>query len=99
MIKIENIRDLQNEFFETLKSIQDNAVYQALGEYSKNDSLEDLLYNATYEAITAICELIDGYSNDNLKLDLIESNSKLSLKTDIEVYDKCADYLMYESEK
>ena len=40
-------------FFETLSSIQDNAVYQALAEYDKSDSLEDLLYNTTYEAITS----------------------------------------------
>lgn len=93
---MDNMKEIQKIFFETLSSIQDYAVYQALGEYDKKDSLEDLLYNATYEAITAICELFDGYTNDNLQLDLIEKNSNISLKTGIEMHDICADYLKVE---
>lgn len=60
------MQEIQKFFFETLSSIQDNAVYQALAEYDKSDSLEDLLYNTTYEAITSICELLDGYTSDKL---------------------------------
>ena len=78
---MDSLKEIQIEFFETIKSIQDAAVYQALGEYDKSDSLEDLLYNATYEAISSIFELIDGYTNENLKLDLVEKNSNISLKT------------------
>lgn len=48
------MQEIQKFFFETLSSIQDNAVYQALAEYDKSDSLEDLLYNTTYEAITSM---------------------------------------------
>ena len=72
-LKMDNIKEIQNEFFEALKSIQDTSVYQALEEYNDNESLEDLLYNVTYETITSICEIIDGYTNDKLKLDLIDS--------------------------
>ena len=68
-------QEIQKFFFKTLSSIQDNAVYQALAEYKKSDSLEDLLYNATYEAIVSICELLDGYTSDKLQLDLIDTNS------------------------
>jgi hypothetical protein len=96
---MDSLKEIQIEFFETIKSIQEAAVYQALGGYDKNDSLEDLLYSATYEAITSIFELIDGYTNENLKLDLVEKNSNLSLKTGIQMHDKCADYLKWESEK
>lgn len=96
---MENIRELQNEFFETLKSIQDTSVYQALGEYNADESLEDLLYNATYEAITSICEMIDGYTNDKLKLDLVDVNSNVSLKEGIQMHDRCADYLKWETKK
>ena len=67
-------------FFETLSSIQDNAVYQALAEYDKSDSLEDLLLITTYEAITSICELLDGYTSDKLQLDLIDTKSNKSIK-------------------
>lgn len=84
-------------FFETLSSIQDNAVYQALAEYDKSDSLEDLLYNTTYEAITSICELLDGYTSDKLQLDLIDTKSNKSIKEGIQMHDICANYLRWEN--
>jgi len=93
---MEKIRNIQVEFFKTLSSIQEVAVYTALSEYKEGDSLEDLLFNATYEAICDILVLIDGYKNDKLKLDLIDSISKVSLKTGIQMHDMCADYLKYE---
>ncbi|EOS28176.1 MAG: hypothetical protein OSJ53_05060 [Kineothrix sp.] len=96
---MDNIKEIQNEFFEALKSIQDTSVYQALEEYNDNESLEDLLYNVTYETITSICEIIDGYTNDKLKLDLIDSNSNVSLKEGIQMHDRCADYLKWETKK
>ena len=89
--------DIQREFFETLSSIQDNAVFQALGEYDENDSLEDLLYNTTYEAIVSICELLDGYVSDKLQLDLIDRNSSKSIKSGIQMHDVCANYLKWEN--
>ncbi len=92
-----NMKVIQKEFFEMLSTIQDNAVYQALGEYEKTDSLEDLLYNATYEVITSICELLDGYTSDNLQLDLVDRNSNYSLKTGIQMHDVCASYLKWEN--
>ena len=42
---MDNINEVQREFFETLSSIQENAIYQALEEFDKNDSLEDLLWS------------------------------------------------------
>lgn len=91
------MKEVQKEFFETLSSIQDNAVCQALGEYEKTDSLEDLLYNATYEVIVSICELLDGYTNNNLQLDLIDKRCNSSLKAGIQMHDVCASYLKWES--
>lgn len=89
-------QEIQKFFFKTLSSIQDNVVYQALAEYKKSDSLEDLLYNATYEAIVSICELLDGYTSDKLQLDLIDTNSNESIKEGIQMHDVCADYLKWE---
>ncbi len=91
------MKNIQKEFFETLSAIQDSAVYQALAEYDKNESLEDLLYNATYEAITSICELLDGYTNDKLQLDLIDMKSVKSIKEGIQMHDVCANYLKWEN--
>ena len=87
------MQEIQKFFFETLSSIQDNAVYQA---YDKSDSLEDLLYNTTYEAITSICELLDGYTSDKLQLDLIDTKSNKSIKEGIQMHDICANYLRWE---
>jgi len=92
-----NIQEIQKEFFETLSSIQDSAVYQALSEYDKTDSLEDLLYNATYEAITSFCELLDGYTSNKLQLDLIDVKSNKSIKEGIQIHDVCANYLRWET--
>lgn len=89
------MKEIQKEFFETLSSIQDNSVYQAIREYDKTDSIEDLLYNATYEVITSICELLDGYTSHNLQLDLIDSKSNSSLKEGIQMHDVCASYLKW----
>lgn len=91
-----SISEIQKEFFETLSSIQETAIYTALAEYDKNDCLEDLLYNATYEAITDICELLDGYTSDKLQFDIIDKKSNQSLRTGIELHDVCADYLKWE---
>ncbi|MBE5872321.1 MAG: hypothetical protein E7294_13875 [Lachnospiraceae bacterium] len=91
-----NMQEIHKEFFETLSSIQDNAVYQTMSEYNKKDSLEDLLYNATYETIVAICELIDGYTNDQIQFDLIDVKSNKSIKEGIQMHDACADYLKWK---
>ena len=90
------MQEIQKFFFETLSSIQDNAVYQALAEYDKSDSLEDLLYNTTYEAITSICELLDGYTSDKLQLDLIDTKSNKSIKEGIQMHDIFENYLRWE---
>ncbi len=90
------MQEIQKFFFETLSSIQDSAVYQALAEYDESNSLEDLLYNATYEAITSICELLDGYTSNKLQLDLIDMKSNESVKKGIQMHDVCANYLKWE---
>lgn len=39
----------------------------------ENDRLEALLYNTTYEAIISICELLDGYTNDDQTENLMKT--------------------------
>ena len=90
------IKVIQNEFFEMIKSIQEESVAVALNEYNQGDKLEDLLYNATYEVICDICAMIDGYKNTKLSLDLIDNKSKLSIKSGIQLHDKCAEYIKFK---
>lgn len=74
-------------------------VVVAASKHKEGDNIEDLLYDATYEMTYRILELIDGYGDDKLKLDLIDKESKRSLREGIELHDTCATYLKYEREK
>ena len=93
---INEIKNIQKEFFETLKSAQEEIVVIAASKYKEGDDIEDLLYDVTYDAIYEVLVNIDGYGNRRLNLDLIDKKSKVSLRTGIELHDICADYLKYE---
>jgi len=88
-----DIAKKQDLFFRILKDIQEEAVVVALSERKKSDGLEDTLYNATYHALYSFLELIDGYAADEIKLDLIDKESGVSIRKSIELHDTCAGYL------
>lgn len=82
----------QKLFFQTLHEIQDEAVQGALSKYNCVNA-EKLLYEVTYDTIYGILELIDGYTQENLQLDLIEKESNNSLKQNIQLHDVCVDFI------
>ncbi|WP_071461541.1 hypothetical protein [Bacillus massilinigeriensis] len=82
----------QELFFNTLNEIQEEVVQTALSKYSCENP-ERLLYDVTYDTIYSIMELIDGYTKDNLQLDIIEKGSKKSLKENIQLHDVCVDFI------
>lgn len=82
----------QELFFNTLHEIQEDVVQTALSKCSCENA-ERLLYDVTYETIYSIMELIDGYTKDNLQLDIIEKESKKSLKENIQLHDVCVDFI------
>lgn len=82
----------QELFFNTLHEIQEEVVQTALSKYSCENA-ERLLYDVTYDTIYSIMELIDGYTKDNLQLDIIEKESKKSLKENIQLHDVCVDFI------
>ncbi|MCB5237925.1 hypothetical protein AB1L07_08200 [Niallia alba] len=82
----------QELFFNTLHEIQEEVVQTALSKCSCENA-ERLLYDVTYETIYSIMELIDGYTKDNLQLDIIEKESKKSLKENIQLHDVCVDFI------
>ena len=90
-----DITEKQKDFFNILKEIQDESVVLALSERKENDSLEDTLYSATYDALYGFLELIDGYATDVIKLDLIDKETGISIRKNIELHDACASYLRY----
>ena len=84
----------QEMFFRTLHEIQEDVVQVALRKCKCScENIETLLYDVTYETIFNIMELFDGYTKDNLQLDIIEKDSKKSLKENIQLHDICVDFI------
>lgn len=94
---MKNISNKQMEFFATLKEIQDTVVNVALCK--KNDDIENMLYNATYETIYSILELFDGYTKESIKMDIVDIESGESISKGIQLHDVCVNFINYEKNK
>lgn len=78
-------------FFTRLQQIQEEVV---TSQNNTSDKLtEKEIYNLTYDTIYKILELIDGYTSDKIDLDLIDKLSGNSIKKEIQLHDKCVEYL------
>lgn len=86
----------QELFFKSLQEIQEEVVQITLTKYSSCENLERVLYDVTYDTIYSIMELLDGYTKENLQLDLIEKDSKKSLKENIQLHDVCIEFIRCE---
>lgn len=82
----------QELFFNALHEIQEEVVQTALSKCSYENA-ERVLYDVTFDTIYSIMELIDGYTKDSLQLDIIEMESKKSLKENIQLHDVCVDFI------
>ncbi len=85
----------QKQFFTALKDIQEAAVNISLCQDISTVKIEDVLYNVTYETIYSIMELFDGYVDENITLDIIDSNSRESLKRGIQLHDVCTHFIKF----
>ena len=84
----------QEMFFRALHDIQEEVIQIALSKRKCScENIEALLYDVTYDTIFNIMELIDGYTKDNLQLDIIDQDSKKSLKENIQLHDVCVDFI------
>ncbi|MFJ8462239.1 hypothetical protein ACIQ57_24515 [Lysinibacillus xylanilyticus] len=86
----------QEIFFRALHDIQEEVIQIALSKCKCKcscENIEALLYDVTYDTIFNIMELIDGYTKDNLQLDIIDQYSKKSLKENIQLHDVCVDFI------
>ena len=84
----------QEMFFRTLHEIQEEVVQTALNKCKCScENIETLVYDVTYDTIFNIMELFDGYTKDELQLDIIEKDSKKSLKENIQLHDVCVDFI------
>jgi len=90
---VAKITDKQDVFFRYLEHVQQLSVETVMMENKSNDDIEKLLYSVSYEAIYRVLELIDGYAPAELRVDLVDKDTGISICENIELHDKCVDYL------
>ena len=92
------MRSFHKNFFENIANIQYTEVCVAMLNFKNND-IENLLYDTTFEVIVEIMTLIDGYGSfNNEKMDIINCSTGIGLKQNpfIELHDCVCDYIKYE---
>jgi len=91
---VRKLNPSQEIFLRALHEIQEDVVQVALSESKCScENIEALLYDVTYDTIFKIMELFDGYTKNDLQLDIIEKRSKKSLKENIQLHDVCVDFI------
>lgn len=94
------MNELQKKFFEYLAVMQETAVDICMIQHKCDDaSVESMLYDVTYEVITEIMEIIDGYSEfSRNKHDIVDMVTGERLKENpfIELHDWTDEFLRYK---
>ena len=93
---MKNLTNKQIEFFKALNEIQDTVVNVALCK--KKDDIENMLYDVTYETIYSILEQFDGYTKDNIKMNIIDVENGEIINKGIQLHDVCVSYIKYNKE-
>lgn len=83
----------QELFWKEIKEIQNFVVNVSLSKLSKYTNEEMLLNDVTYETIYKLMELIDGYKNNSIRGEIINSVSGHTINSDIKLHDYCEEYL------
>ncbi len=76
------MNDLQQRFFHYLAQIQESCVQQCMIEHHDHTpKTEQMLYDVTYQVLTEMMELIDGYSGFSAhRHDLVDTVTGVRLK-------------------
>lgn len=94
------MNNYQEKFFQYLALIQENSVENTMCSFKcEDEKIRSMLYDTTYNVITDIMEMLDGYSSfSEHKLDIIDKETKVGLKENpfIELHDQTEEYLRYE---
>lgn len=94
------MNDFQIKFMKHLSLIQKRNVQTALSKYSNDDNLEEILYETTFDLISALLEMIDGYDSEfEYKIKILnEFDENIKENPYIELHDKNEEYLKYKKE-
>lgn len=94
------MNEMQQRFFEYLAGIQEDCVEICMIQHKCSDEhVKSMLYDVTYEVVTEIMEMIDGYSKYSRdKHDIINTVTGEHLKENpsIELHDQTEGFLRYE---
>lgn len=94
------MNNLQEKFFDYLADIQETCVQSCMTQHNMNDdNIESMLYEVTYDVITDIMVMIDGYSGfSSDKHDIVNTVTGEHLKENpnIELHDQTEGYLKTE---
>lgn len=94
------MNETQQRFFEHLARIQETCVEICMLQHKcSDDHVRSMLYDVTYDVVTEIMELIDGYSRySGDKHDIINTVTGEQLKENpsIELHDQTEGFLRYE---
>ncbi len=83
----------QIKFFNELAYIQEYCVNVTLSKEKKYCNTEELLKDATAEVIYRIMELIDGYSGELQRCNIVNTITGEVINEGIELHDKCVEFL------
>lgn len=83
----------QEIFWKEIQKIQSSVVNVTMAKISKYDDTEKLLNDVTYDTIYGIMELIDGFQNHALRLEIRDINSGNCINSNIALHNCCEEYL------
>lgn len=96
-VRVDTIIEKRKEFFKILANIQEREVEIGYSNYMEGDDIENLLYDVTFNMIVDFMVLIDGYyDHSDLKVDLIDQETRIPIRKGTELHDDCVEYIKYE---
>ena len=94
------MNDFQIKFMKHLSLMQERNVQKALSKYSSVDNVEEILYETTFDLISDLLEMADGYDREfEYKIKILnEYDENIKENPSIELHDKNEEYLKYKKE-
>ncbi|WP_046213548.1 hypothetical protein [Paenibacillus wulumuqiensis] len=67
--------------------------YESIGKVISSDKFKDIQSELIEEVMYSILEMLDGYSDLNFELDLVDHQTGESIKKGIQLHDKYRDFV------
>ncbi len=90
---MDELEIMRDRVYKMLGMIQETELEIAKIKLGKNEDVESILLDMSYDIIYSVMEMIDGYTSKDINIDLIDKVTKRSLREGCELHDMCANYL------